>query len=167
MPQVMHADFKKAKDKVMFKKKEGVPEGLYMWKILCSTIQFSKPVMYCLFLAIFILNFFAKQLAGYEWLKVHCNPFWEAAAWETVRLIPLLSIKLLISLRWFYVSCGNSWILFTVESYSEAFHRKSQISSIGNGLEVGSLKLLSKTVFSSQWWAKNLFIVLDFEDVGI
>ncbi|KAF7119313.1 hypothetical protein RHSIM_Rhsim13G0042200 [Rhododendron simsii] len=28
--KVMHADFKKAKDKVMFKKKEGVPEGLYM-----------------------------------------------------------------------------------------------------------------------------------------
>lgn len=28
--QVTHADFKKAKDKVMFKKKEGVPEGLYM-----------------------------------------------------------------------------------------------------------------------------------------
>lgn len=29
--QVTHADFKKAKEKVMFKKKEGVPEGLYMW----------------------------------------------------------------------------------------------------------------------------------------
>jgi hypothetical protein len=29
--QVTHPDFKKAKDKVMFKKKEGVPEGLYMW----------------------------------------------------------------------------------------------------------------------------------------
>jgi hypothetical protein len=28
--QVTHPDFKKAKDKVMFKKKEGVPEGLYM-----------------------------------------------------------------------------------------------------------------------------------------
>jgi hypothetical protein len=28
--QVTHADFKKAKEKVMFKKKEGVPEGLYM-----------------------------------------------------------------------------------------------------------------------------------------
>ncbi|KAF3635021.1 hypothetical protein FXO38_16225 [Capsicum annuum] len=28
--QVTQADFKKAKDKVMFKKKEGVPEGLYM-----------------------------------------------------------------------------------------------------------------------------------------
>ncbi|CAA2971928.1 26S proteasome regulatory subunit 4 homolog A [Olea europaea subsp. europaea] len=28
--KVMHPDFKKAKDKVMFKKKEGVPEGLYM-----------------------------------------------------------------------------------------------------------------------------------------
>ncbi|KAL2540731.1 26S proteasome regulatory subunit 4A [Abeliophyllum distichum] len=28
--KVIHADFKKAKDKVMFKKKEGVPEGLYM-----------------------------------------------------------------------------------------------------------------------------------------
>ncbi|WVZ05683.1 hypothetical protein V8G54_019029 [Vigna mungo] len=28
--EVTHADFKKAKDKVMFKKKEGVPEGLYM-----------------------------------------------------------------------------------------------------------------------------------------
>ena len=27
---VTHVDFKKAKDKVMFKKKEGVPEGLYM-----------------------------------------------------------------------------------------------------------------------------------------
>ncbi|KAM7271103.1 hypothetical protein ACFE04_030317 [Oxalis oulophora] len=27
---VTHADFKKAKEKVMFKKKEGVPEGLYM-----------------------------------------------------------------------------------------------------------------------------------------
>jgi len=26
----MHADLKKAKEKVMFKKKEGVPEGLYM-----------------------------------------------------------------------------------------------------------------------------------------
>lgn len=30
--QVTHPDFKKAKDKVMFKKKEGVPEGLYMWQ---------------------------------------------------------------------------------------------------------------------------------------
>lgn len=29
--QVTHADFKKAKEKVMYKKKEGVPEGLYMW----------------------------------------------------------------------------------------------------------------------------------------
>lgn len=29
--QVTHTDFKKAKEKVMFKKKEGVPEGLYMW----------------------------------------------------------------------------------------------------------------------------------------
>uniref|UniRef100_A0A2P2K5I1 26S protease regulatory complex subunit 4 family protein n=1 Tax=Rhizophora mucronata TaxID=61149 RepID=A0A2P2K5I1_RHIMU len=28
--KVMHVDFKKAKEKVMFKKKEGVPEGLYM-----------------------------------------------------------------------------------------------------------------------------------------
>ncbi|KAE8679661.1 26S protease regulatory subunit 4-like protein [Hibiscus syriacus] len=28
--KVTHADFKKAKEKVMFKKKEGVPEGLYM-----------------------------------------------------------------------------------------------------------------------------------------
>ncbi|KAI9085816.1 hypothetical protein K1719_032230 [Acacia pycnantha] len=28
--KVTHSDFKKAKDKVMFKKKEGVPEGLYM-----------------------------------------------------------------------------------------------------------------------------------------
>ena len=28
--QVTHPDFKKAKEKVMFKKKEGVPEGLYM-----------------------------------------------------------------------------------------------------------------------------------------
>lgn len=30
MVQVTHTDFKKAKEKVMFKKKEGVPEGLYM-----------------------------------------------------------------------------------------------------------------------------------------
>lgn len=30
MFQVTHSDFKKAKEKVMFKKKEGVPEGLYM-----------------------------------------------------------------------------------------------------------------------------------------
>ena len=30
MHQVTHIDFKKAKEKVMFKKKEGVPEGLYM-----------------------------------------------------------------------------------------------------------------------------------------
>ncbi|KAI8023590.1 ENHANCER OF AG-4 protein 2 [Camellia lanceoleosa] len=28
VPQVTHSDFKKAKDKVMFKKKEGVPEGI-------------------------------------------------------------------------------------------------------------------------------------------
>jgi hypothetical protein len=28
--QVTHADFKKAKEKVMYKKKEGVPDGLYM-----------------------------------------------------------------------------------------------------------------------------------------
>jgi len=28
--QVTQIDFKKAKEKVMFKKKEGVPEGLYM-----------------------------------------------------------------------------------------------------------------------------------------
>jgi hypothetical protein len=28
--QVNQADFKKAKEKVMYKKKEGVPEGLYM-----------------------------------------------------------------------------------------------------------------------------------------
>lgn len=28
--QVTHIDFKKAKEKVMYKKKEGVPEGLYM-----------------------------------------------------------------------------------------------------------------------------------------
>lgn len=33
--QVTHADFKKAKDKVLFKEKEGVPEGLYMQ---CKTI---------------------------------------------------------------------------------------------------------------------------------
>lgn len=30
MVQVTHVDFKKAKEKVMYKKKEGVPEGLYM-----------------------------------------------------------------------------------------------------------------------------------------
>jgi hypothetical protein len=30
MSQVVHADFKKAKLKVMYKKKEGVPEGMYM-----------------------------------------------------------------------------------------------------------------------------------------
>lgn len=28
--QVTHADFKKVKDKVMLKKKKGVPEGLHM-----------------------------------------------------------------------------------------------------------------------------------------
>jgi 26S proteasome regulatory subunit T2 len=28
--QVTQPDFKKAKEKVMYKKKEGVPEGLYM-----------------------------------------------------------------------------------------------------------------------------------------
>eukprot|EP00958_Prasinococcus_capsulatus_P015892 scaffold1733_cov391-Prasinococcus_capsulatus_cf.AAC.4 len=28
--KVTHADFKKAKEKIMYKKKEGVPEGLYM-----------------------------------------------------------------------------------------------------------------------------------------
>ena len=28
--RVTHADFKKAKEKVLYKKKEGVPEGLYM-----------------------------------------------------------------------------------------------------------------------------------------
>ena len=28
--RVTHVDFKKAKEKVMYKKKEGVPEGLYM-----------------------------------------------------------------------------------------------------------------------------------------
>ncbi|TVU15153.1 hypothetical protein EJB05_38660, partial [Eragrostis curvula] len=30
VPQVTHADFKKAKEKVMYKKKESVPDGLYM-----------------------------------------------------------------------------------------------------------------------------------------
>uniref|UniRef100_A0A7N2L2V8 AAA+ ATPase domain-containing protein n=1 Tax=Quercus lobata TaxID=97700 RepID=A0A7N2L2V8_QUELO len=35
--EVTHADFKKAKEKVMYKKKEGVPEGLYMLKVACST----------------------------------------------------------------------------------------------------------------------------------
>ncbi|XP_030950069.1 26S proteasome regulatory subunit 4 homolog A-like [Quercus lobata] len=35
--KVTHADFKKAKEKVMYKKKEGVPEGLYMLKVACST----------------------------------------------------------------------------------------------------------------------------------
>jgi len=28
--RVTHVDFKKAKEKVLYKKKEGVPEGLYM-----------------------------------------------------------------------------------------------------------------------------------------
>jgi len=28
--KVTHADFKKAKEKVLYKKKEGVPEGMYM-----------------------------------------------------------------------------------------------------------------------------------------
>ena len=28
--RVTHADFKKAKEKVLYKKKEGVPEGLYL-----------------------------------------------------------------------------------------------------------------------------------------
>ena len=28
--RVTHADFKKARDKVLYKKKDGVPEGLYM-----------------------------------------------------------------------------------------------------------------------------------------
>jgi 26S proteasome regulatory subunit T2 len=28
--QITHADFKKAKDKVLYKKREGVPEGLYL-----------------------------------------------------------------------------------------------------------------------------------------
>lgn len=30
LPQITHADFKKAKDKVLYKKREGVPEGLYL-----------------------------------------------------------------------------------------------------------------------------------------
>jgi hypothetical protein len=30
-PYVTHADFKKAKEKVMYKKKEGVSDGLYMY----------------------------------------------------------------------------------------------------------------------------------------
>ena len=29
-PQITHADFKKAKDKDLYKKREGVPEGLYL-----------------------------------------------------------------------------------------------------------------------------------------
>jgi 26S proteasome regulatory subunit T2 len=28
--KVTHADFKKAKEKVLYRKKEGVPEGLYL-----------------------------------------------------------------------------------------------------------------------------------------
>jgi 26S proteasome regulatory subunit T2 len=28
--RVTHSDFKKAKEKIMYKKKEGVPEGLYL-----------------------------------------------------------------------------------------------------------------------------------------
>lgn len=44
--QVTHADFKKAKEKVMFKKKEGVPEGLYMWKD-------KHPLMPCICWTIF------------------------------------------------------------------------------------------------------------------
>ncbi len=28
--RVTHTDFKKAKEKIMYKKKEGVPEGLYL-----------------------------------------------------------------------------------------------------------------------------------------
>ena len=28
--RVTHADFKKARDKVLYKKKDGVPDGLYM-----------------------------------------------------------------------------------------------------------------------------------------
>ena len=37
--QVTHPDFKKAKEKVMFKKKEGVPEGLYMWKMIILRVK--------------------------------------------------------------------------------------------------------------------------------
>lgn len=46
--QVIHADFKKAKEKVMFKKKEGVPEGLYMWSSSIKVLEYS--VMHKLFI---------------------------------------------------------------------------------------------------------------------
>ncbi|KAH7841133.1 hypothetical protein Vadar_025986 [Vaccinium darrowii] len=45
--KVMHADIKKAKDKVMFKKKERVTEGLYV-KILCSLQPLSSIACFSL-----------------------------------------------------------------------------------------------------------------------
>uniref|UniRef100_A0A0D9X381 AAA+ ATPase domain-containing protein n=1 Tax=Leersia perrieri TaxID=77586 RepID=A0A0D9X381_9ORYZ len=37
--KVTHADFKKAKEKVMFKKKEGVPEGLYIVGLIACIVE--------------------------------------------------------------------------------------------------------------------------------
>lgn len=49
--KVTHAHFKKAKEKVMFKKKEGVPEGLYMWRY-----PYSLPCIYwTIYIYIYIL----------------------------------------------------------------------------------------------------------------
>ena len=57
-----HADFKKAKEKVMFKKKEGVPEGLYMWdssatlEALAFVICLNGPRMFAYYSIFFLLE---------------------------------------------------------------------------------------------------------------
>lgn len=55
--QVTHPDFKKAKEKVMFKKKEGVPEGLYMWQHLSVLTYFSICIAHVLVIASFIVTY--------------------------------------------------------------------------------------------------------------
>lgn len=71
--QVTHPDFKKAKEKVMFKKKEGVPEGLYMWK---KIILHVKTALYyvCIldlkyiFILIYALGF--RYIFLFKWSSI-------------------------------------------------------------------------------------------------
>ena len=66
-----HVDFKKAKEKVMFKKKEGVPEGLYMWKHCYICTPRLWILLACFFF--FFLLWFLLGVAHFI-LKLHFFP---------------------------------------------------------------------------------------------
>lgn len=128
--QVTHADFKKAKDKVMFKKKEGVPEGLYMW----NTILY-HPRSSCLFFNVLVMRTNDNSFVLCEQMSVL---FWRLWISTTIliqysflsiplilEIVPYSIIKQLITLGLY--SCKKICMLIALEKLLTAVEFVAQL----------------------------------------